>query len=264
MTALRWTVSDSLVIAGRSFSRLRAQPGEIAGYLVFPIIMAVLFGYVFGSAITLPGGGDYRAYLMPGIFMQVMAMTATAAATAVGEDMERGIIDRFRAQPIARGAVLIGRAVADLSMHLLSLASMVAAALVVGWRANGTPGQTAAAFGLLALFGFAMIWLGTYIGLFVRSGSQADAATFGWLFPMTFLANTFVPTEGLPAWLKPVADWNPMSATVAAARQLFGNPGSVSPAWPIQHPITASVGWSLLILVVFAPLAVLRYRSTSR
>lgn len=262
---LRWTISDSLTIARRTYSRLRAQPAEIAGFLVFPVIMTVLFGYVFGSAITLPGGGDYRSYLMPGIFMQVMAMTATAAATAVGEDMERGIIDRFRAQPIARSAVLIGRSVADLSMHLLSLASMVAAALLLaGWQAHGTFGQTAAAFGLLALFGFAMIWVGTYIGLFVKSGTQADAATFGWLFPMTFLANTFVPTEGLPAWLKPIADWNPMSAMVAAARQLFGNPTSHSSAWPLQHPITAGVLWSVAILVIFAPLAVHRYRSASR
>ncbi|MFI6595260.1 ABC transporter permease [Nonomuraea sp. NPDC050536] len=262
---LRWTVTDSLTIAARTFSRLKAQPLEIVSFLVFPIMMTVLFGYVFGSAIKLPGGGDYRSYLMPGIFMQVMAMTATAAATAVGADMERGIIDRFRAQPMARAAVLIGRSVADLSMHLLSLASMVVAALVLaGWRAHGTPAQTAAAFGLLALFGFAMIWVGTYIGLFVKSGTQADAATFGWLFPMTFLANTFVPTEGLPSWLKPIADWNPMSATVAAVRQLFGNPTSVSQAWPIQHPVTASLAWSVLILLVFTPLAVLRYRSTSR
>ncbi|MEU7828734.1 MULTISPECIES: ABC transporter permease [unclassified Nonomuraea] len=262
---LRWTISDSLTIARRTYFRLMAQPGEIAGYLVFPVVMTILFGYVFGSAITLPGGGDYRSYLMPGIFMQVMAMTAAAAATAVGEDMERGIIDRFRAQPIARGAVLIGRSVADLSMHLLSLASMVGAAmLLAGWRAHGTFGQTAAAFGLLALFGFAMIWVGTYIGLFVKSGAQADAATFGWLFPMTFLANTFVPTEGLPAWIKPLADWNPMSAVVAAARLLFGNPTSHSTAWPLQHPIAASLLWSGALIVVFMPLAVRAYRRISR
>ncbi|KAB8192204.1 ABC transporter permease [Nonomuraea phyllanthi] len=262
---LRWTVLDSLTIAGRTYSRQAAQPGEILAFLVFPVIMTVLFGYVFGSAITLPNGGDYRDYLMPGIFMQVMAMTATAAATAVGEDMARGIIDRFRAQPIARSAVLVGRSVADLSMHLLSLAAMVLAGiLLAGWRAHGSLGATAAAFGLLVLFGFAMIWVGTYIGLWVQSGAQADAATFGWLFPMTFLANTFVPIEGLPAWLKPVADWNPMSAVVAATRELFGNPTSVSSAWPLRHPVAASVLWSVAIIVVFVPLSVNRYRSTSR
>jgi ABC transporter DrrB family efflux protein len=264
-TNLRWAVTDSLTIAGRTYSRLRAQPGEIASFLVFPIMMTVLFGYVFGSAITLPHGGDYRNYLMPGIFMQIMAMTATAAATTVAEDMERGIIDRFRAQPIARSAVLVGRSVSALSMHLLSLASMVAAGLLLaGWRTHGSFGETAAAFGLLALFGFAMIWVGTYIGLWVKSGAQADAATFGWLFPMTFLANTFVPIEGLPFWLKPVADWNPMSATVAATRQLFGNPTSVATVWPLQHPVTASVLWSVALIAVFAPLATHRYRTSSR
>ncbi|MBO3750074.1 ABC transporter permease [Streptosporangiaceae bacterium NEAU-GS5] len=262
---LRWTVLDSLTIAGRTYSRLKAQPAEIAGFLVFPVIMTVLFGYVFGSAITLPNGGDYRDYLMPGIFMQVMAMTATSSATTVGEDMARGIIDRFRSQPIARSAVLVGRSVADLSMHLLSLAAMVLAGIVLaGWRARGDAGATAAGFALLALFGFAMIWVGTYIGLWIKSGAQADAATFGWLFPMTFLANTFVPTEGLPAWLKPIADWNPMSAVVAAARDLFGNPTSVSSAWPLRHPVTASLLWSVAIVVVFLPLAVRRYRTMSR
>jgi ABC-2 type transport system permease protein len=262
---VRWTISDSLTIAGRTYSRLRAQPAEIAGFLVFPIIMTVLFGYVFGSAITLPGGGDYRDYLMPGIFMQVMAMTATGAATAVAEDMERGITDRFRAQPIARGAVLIGRSIAALSLHLVSLASMVVAALLIaGWRAHGTLGESAAAFGLLALFGFAMIWVGTYIGLFVKSGAQADAATFGWVMPMTFLANAFVPTDGLPSWLKPVADWNPMSAVVDAARELFGNPTSHSTAWPIQHPVVATLLWCGAIIAVFCPLAILRYRNMSR
>jgi ABC-2 type transport system permease protein len=264
-TNLRWAVTDALTIAGRTYSRLRAQPGEIASFLVFPIMMTVLFGYVFGSAITLPHGGDYRNYLMPGIFMQIMAMTATAAATTVAEDMERGIIDRFRAQPIARSAVLVGQSVSALSMHLLSLASMVAAGLLLaGWRTHGSFGETAAAFGLLALFGFAMIWVGTYIGLWVKSGAQADAATFGWLFPMTFLANTFVPIEGLPFWLKPVADWNPMSATVAATRQLFGNPTSVATVWPLQHPVTASVLWSVALIAVFAPLATHRYRTSSR
>ncbi|MFI6786990.1 ABC transporter permease [Nonomuraea sp. NPDC050383] len=262
---LRWSLLDSLTIAGRTYSRLKAQPGEIVAFLVFPVIMTVLFGYVFGSAIVLPGGGDYRSFLMPGIFMQVMAMTATSAATTVGEDMARGIIDRFRAQPIARSAVLVGRSVADLSMHLLSLGAMVlAGVLIAGWRAHGSLGDTVAAFGLLALFGFAMIWVGTYIGLWIKSGAQADAATFGWLFPMTFLANTFVPTEGLPVWLKPVADWNPMSAVVAATRGLFGNPTSVSPAWPLQHPVTASLVWSVGILVVFLPLAVHRYRTMDR
>ncbi|MFI7034888.1 ABC transporter permease [Microbispora rosea] len=261
---LGWALSDTFVIAGRSFSQLRAQPGQIAAQLIAPVIMTILFGYVFGSAISLPGGGDYRNYLMPGIFMQVMALSAVAAATSVAEDMARGIIDRFRVQPIARGALLAGRSLADLSKDWLSLAMMaVCGLLIAGWRPHGTPLETLAGFALLALFGYAMIWVGTYIGLFVRNGASADAATFGWLFPMTFLANAFVPLEGLPGWLRAIADWNPMSAVVSAARELFGNPGSAAASWPLQHPVTASLCWSLLIIAVFAPLAVRRYRTAA-
>ncbi|WP_244359707.1 ABC transporter permease [Microbispora triticiradicis] len=261
---LRSGLTDTLVLAGRGYSRLRAQPAELVSVLVFPVIMTVLFGYVFGSAITLPGGGDYRNYLMPGIFMQVMAMGTVSSATAVAEDMARGVIDRLRTQPIARGAVLAGRGLADLSRAMLSLAMMAVTGLVIaGWRPHGSPFRVLAGFALLALFGFAMMWVGTYLGLFARSGAQADGLTFSWVLPMTFLANAFVPLEGLPGWLRAVADWNPMSAVVSAARELFGNPGSAAASWPLRHPVTAAVCWSVLIIAVFAPLAVRRYRTAT-
>jgi len=185
--------------------------------------MIVLFAYVFGSAISLPGGGNYREFLMPGIFMQAMALTAVQAAVAVAQDMQDGIIDRFRSLPIARSAVLAGRNLSDLSLRVVGLAFMVGLAIpLAGWRTHNGLADTAAGLGLVILFGFAMIWVGTLIGLSVRSATLADQATFAWLFPMTFLANTFVPTQGLPSWLRPVADWNPMSSTVAAMRHLFG------------------------------------------
>jgi ABC-2 type transport system permease protein len=258
-----WALRDIATIAGRSFSQLRRQPGELVGFLIFPIIMIVLFAYVFGSAITLPGGGDYRAFLMPGIFMQSMALTAVQAATRTNSDMTHGIIDRFKSMPIARSAVLAGTNIAEIVMRLLGLAGMVVCALLLtSWRPHGTVTETVEAFGLLALFGFSVIWVGTFIGLCTSSPAVADQATFGWLFPMTFLANTFVPTQGLPSWLRPLADWNPMSATVASTRQLFGNPSPAPThaAWPLEHPVTTSLAWSLLILAVFVPLAVWRYR----
>jgi ABC-2 type transport system ATP-binding protein len=153
--------------------------------------------------------------------------------------------------------------VADLSLRLLGFSSMVlCGVLLAGWRPHRGVLDTVAAFGLLALFGLAMIWVGTFIGLCVHSPSMADTATFSWLFPLTFLANTFVPTQGLPAWLRPVADWNPMSATVAAIRHLFGNPSPVAAdvAWPLAHPVPVSIAWSVLLVAVFLPLAVRRYR----
>ena len=260
---LRWTGSDILVVAGRSYARLRAQPGELVGFLLFPIIMIVLFAYVFGSAISLPGGGNYREFLMPGIFMQAMALSAVQAAVSVADDMQAGIIDRFRSLPIARSAVLAGRNLSDLSLRVIGLGCMVAIAVpLAGWRVHHGLLEAAAALGLVILFAFAMIWVGTFVGLSASNSTVADQATFGWLFPLTFLANTFVPTQGLPGWLQPVANWNPMSATVAAMRHLFGNPSptSASPAWPLQHAVPVSLGWSLLLLAVFVPLCVWRYR----
>ncbi|HTJ35611.1 MAG TPA: ABC transporter permease [Dactylosporangium sp.] len=260
-------VTDTMIIARRSFAHLRREPGELVGFLLFPIIMIVLFAYVFGSAISLPGGGNYGAFLMPGIFMQTMALTAVQAATRTNTDMTQGIIDRFRSMPIARAAVLTGTNLAEIALRLLGLAGMVLCALALtDWSPHHGVASTTAAFVLLAAFGLAMIWVGTFIGLSVSNPTVADQATFGWLFPMTFLANTFVPTQGLPAWLRPVADWNPMSATVAAVRALFGNP-SPTPAhaaWPLQHPIPTSAAWSIALLLVFVPLSIWRYRKASR
>jgi ABC-2 type transport system permease protein len=259
-------IADTYVIAGRSFSRLRREPGELIGFLVFPVIMIVLFAYVFGSAITLPGGGDYSSFLMPGIFMQTMALTAVQAATRTNTDMTQGIIDRFRSLPIARAAVLTGANLAEMLLRLLGLAGMAGCALLLtNWSPHRGLADTAAGFGLLALFGLAMIWVGTFIGLAVANPTVADQATFSWLFPMTFLANTFVPTQGLPFWLRPLADWNPMSATVAGVRALFGNPSPAAThaAWPLQHPIGTSLAWSVALLAVFVPLSVWRYRRAS-
>jgi ABC transporter DrrB family efflux protein len=256
-------LTDNWIMAKRQYAHMLAQPDEIAGTLLFPILMVVLFAYVFGSAIKLPGGANYREFLMPGIFMQVTAMSATIAATGAADDKVKGIIDRFKSLPIARSSVLLGRSLADLTLRLFGLAVMVLCGVVLaGWRIHHGVLPAAGAFGLLALFGFAMMWVGTTIGLSVSSAAVADTATFGWLFPLTFLANTFVPTQGMPGWLQPVADWNPMSATVAAIRGLFGNPTASSGplAWPLRHPIGVSAGWSLLLLAIFIPLAVHRYR----
>jgi ABC-type polysaccharide/polyol phosphate export permease len=263
---LGWAIHDTATIARRSYSQLRRQPGELVGFLLFPVIMIVLFAYVFGSAIKLPGGGDYRAFLMPGIFMQTMALTAVQAATKANTDMSQGIIDRFKSLPIARGAVLTGSILSDISLRVAGLACMVGCSLfLTTWRPHNGVAETVAGFGILILFGFAVMWVGTFIGLSVSNPTVADQATFGWLFPMTFLANTFVPTQGLPNWLRPIADWNPMSATVASMRHLFGNPSPAAThtAWPLQHPITTSLGWSVLLLAVFIPLAVRQYRRSA-
>jgi ABC-type multidrug transport system permease subunit len=192
-----------------------------------------------------------------------MAFATVAASVGVADDAAKGIMDRFRSLPMARSAVLVGHTAFLLLRALFGLFVLAACGLAVGWCAHEGVGPTLAAFGLLLLFQLSMIWVGAFIGLLVRTPETADSATFAWFFPLTFVANTFVPTQGMPVWLRAIADWNPMSATTAACRGLFGNPNPphTASAWALQHPVLASVGWSLLILAVFVPLAVGRYRA---
>jgi ABC-2 type transport system permease protein len=261
---LYWAVADGLTVTRRNISHIRRVPEKLLDVTLQPMIFVFLFAYVFGSAIQVPGGGSYREYLLPGIFAQSIAFLAITTAVGVADDMAKGLIDRFRSLPMARSAVLVGRALADLTHSILGIAVMSACGLVVGWRAHEGILKTLAGFGLLLLFGFAMIWVGTYIGLIVRATETAQVIGFVALFPVTFIANTFVPTQGMPAVLRVMSEWNPLSATVAACRQLFGNPGAAytGTAWPLQHPIVASVTLSLLLLVIFIPVAVQRYRTT--
>jgi ABC transporter DrrB family efflux protein len=262
---LRWALADGLTVTRRNLAHIRRVPEKLLDVTLQPVIFVLLFAYVFGSAIRVPGGGSYREFLLPGIFAQSIAFLSITTAVGVANDMQKGIIDRFRSLPMARSAVLVGRTVADLIQSLLGLLVMSACGLVVGWRAHEGVGRTLAGFGVLLLFGFAMTWVGTFIGLIVRTPETANTLGFVALFPITFIANTFVPTEGMPAVLRAMADWNPLSATVAACRQLFGNPGAAytGTAWPLQHPVVASVGYSLLLLAIFVPLAVRRYRTAA-
>ncbi len=263
LSRLRWALADGLTITRSNLIHIRYIPEKLLDVTVQPIIFVLLFAYVFGSAIKVPGGGSYNQYLMPGIFVQSIVFGAMSTAVAVTELMGKGLIDRFRSLPMARSAVLTGQTVSDLIERTLGLVVMVACGLVVGWRAQDGVPHTLEAFGLLLLLGFAMIWVGVLVGLVVRTAETAQVVGFTVMFPLTFVANTFVPTQGMPTWLRTVAEWNPVSATVAACRQLFGGPGSLatSTVWPLQHPIAASLAWSLLILIICAPLAVRRYRN---
>jgi ABC transporter DrrB family efflux protein len=200
---------------------------------------------------------------MPGIFVQTVCFTCATTAMGVSNDMSKGLIDRFRSLPMARSAVLVGRTSADLVEGLIGIAVMATCGLAVGWRVHDGFARTVAGFALLVLFGFAMNWLGTIIGLLMRSPEAVQSLVFITLFPITFVANTFVPTENMTPWLRDVADWNPISALVAACRELFGNVGVpyTGGAWPLHHPVPAAFLYSVLLLAIFAPLAVRRYRS---
>ena len=259
---LYWALADAWTVARANLAHIVRVPEQLLDVTVQPVMFVLLFAYVFGSAIALPGGGSYREYLMPGIFTQTIAFTAATTAVGVSTNMAKGVIDRFRSLPMARSAVLVGETLADLIKGVLGIAIMSGCGLLVGWRARLGLLDTAGAFGLLLLFGFAMSWVGTFIGLIARQPEAANAFGFIVLFPLTFVANTFVPTQGMPTVLRAVADWNPISATVAACRQLFGNPGAAA-AWPLQHAVLASAAYSVLLVALFLPLAVYRYRTAT-
>ncbi|NDU77345.1 ABC transporter permease [Actinomadura sp. DSM 109109] len=266
---LRWALADGLTLIGRELGRIRQEPGELIAALIFPAVMVVLFGYVFGSAISVPGGGDYREYLMPGLFAMVTFTSTMAVALRVATDASRGVMDRFRSMPMARAAVPFGQTGAEILNGVLGMAIMAAAGLAVGWRAHQGPWQTAEAFLLLALMRYALSWAGCYLGLVVKNEQTADQL-LPLVFPITMLSNSFVPTGRMPKVLQVIAEWNPVSALTAACRQLFGNPGAPAGgsagdlAWPLAHPVPATIGWALLLLAVFAPLSVRTYRVRGR
>ncbi|HEX2313556.1 MAG TPA: ABC transporter permease [Thermomonospora sp.] len=262
---LRWTIADGLTLVGRELGRVRQAPGELVAMLVFPALMVLLFGYVFGSAITVPGGGDYREYLMPGLYSMVTFSAVMGVMLRVASDASRGVMDRFRSMPMARSAVPFGQTGADLLAGLLALAIMVAAGLVVGWQPHRGLLPTVQAFLLLVVLRYALSWVGVYAGLVAKDEQVADQLAPLFL-PFTMLSNSFVPTDGMPGWLRFVADWNPVSALTAASRELFGNPGAPSGdvAWPLAHPVAAVLLWSAGLLVVFVPLSVRTYQRRGR
>jgi len=259
-TRVARAVSDGAALAGRNLRHIPRVPEKLAMVSFQPIIFVLLFGYLFGSAIAVPGG-NYREYVVAGIFTQMMVLGASTTAVGIADDLNKGLIDRFRSLPIARSALLVGRTTADLALSVFSCVVMACAGFAIGWRINRGFGPAIAGFGLLLLLGFAMAWVGALIGLIIRDAESVNAATFGVLMPVTFLSNAFIPTTHLPGWLREVANWNPVSATVTACRQLFGNqPGALPASWPGQHAVALSGAWSALILLLCVPLAVRAYR----
>jgi ABC-2 type transport system permease protein len=262
---LRQAVADGLVVTWRNLKRVPRIP-ELAIFAILQSIMFVLlFAFVFGGAIPLPGGGSYREFLMPGIFAQTVVFAAATTAVGMTDDVNKGIIDRFRSLPMARSAVLTGRTLFDLIYQAGILVVLMLSGLAVGWRVHGSVLEFLGGVALLLLFAFTMSWLGVWLGLSVRTVETAQQVGFIVIFPITFVSNVFVPPETLPSWLQPIAEWNPVSALTAALRDLFGNPNPYATSgFPADHPVLLTLIWVAVLLAVFAPLAVRRYRSMSR
>ncbi|WP_436794111.1 ABC transporter permease [Actinospongicola halichondriae] len=265
MTAVSLVFADAAVVAKRNVIKITRVPEVLVFVLLSPIMFVLMFSYVFGGSIDIPGS-SYREFLMAGIFAQTVMFGATFTGAGIAEDMQKGIIDRFKSLPMSRSAVLAGRTASDVIYNLLSLAIMVITGLLVGWRIRGSILESIAALVLLLLFAYAISWVMALVALYVPSPEVINNASFMVIFPMSFVANTFVTSDSLPGPLQTFAEWNPVSTVTQASRELFGNipEGTPEPtAWPLQHPVVYTLAWVVLLVGVFAPLSVRRYEKAS-
>lgn len=255
---------DSAIITKRNLIKLKRVPDLLFFATLSPIMFVLLFAYVFGSAIDVPGI-DYKSFLMGGIFVQTMIFGATITGSSLAEDLQKGVMDRFRSLPMARSAVVIGRTAADVGNNLVTITIMSITGLIVGWRITTSFFEALAGYVLLLLFAYSISWVMAFVGLSVRSPEIFNNASFIVIFPVTFIANTFVPIDGFPPVLKAIAEWNPISSTVQAVRELFGNTSPLAPppdVWPLQNPVLYTLIWVVVLLVVFVPLSVRKYERT--
>ena len=260
--SLTAALGDGVVVAKRNIIKIKRVPDLLVFTTMSPIMFILLFAYVFGSAINVPGM-SYREFLIPGIFAQTVIFGSTITGAALAEDIQKGIIDRFRSLPMSRSALLVGRTGSDVLNNVITITVMSLTGLVVGWRIHTNVFQAIGGFLLLLGFAYAISWVMAYIGLIVPSPEVVNNASFMTIFPLTFIANTFVPTNNFPAVLKTFANWNPVSSVTQAARELFGNTNpafAVPDAWSLQNPVLYTLIWLVIILLVFVPLTVRRYQ----
>ncbi|MFI9588747.1 ABC transporter permease [Nonomuraea sp. NPDC052265] len=262
MTALRWALADGWTVARRDLIHWANQPMTVVFGVLFPVVITLAFGYLFGGAVEVPAGADYFAFLMPGMYGMTMLFGLSSTMMAVSSDVSKGVTDRFRSMPMAPSAVLIGRAVADLLNSVLILGGLLLCGLAVGWR-PASAGGALGAVGLLLLLRFSLLWAGMYLGLLTREpGAVVAIQTLE--FPIGFLSNAFVAPATMPGWLGAISEWNPLSSTVAAARELFGNPGWGGDSWVARHAVPMAVLWPVAITVVFFVLSVRLYQRLDR
>lgn len=262
MNRIVYALADSVTVARRNVIKITRMPEVLVAVLISPIMFVLLFAYVFGSSIDVPGG-SYREFMIGGAFAMTLTFGSTFTGAGLADDMQKGIIDRFRSLPMSRSAVVFGRTASDVIYNVLSLLVMASAGLVVGWRIHNGIGNALLGFGLLLVFAYAFSWIMAYVGLVVPSVEAINNASMMVIFPLTFIANTFVPSDDFPTPLRIFAEWNPVSAVAHAAREQFGNIPSGTPeptAWPLQNAALYTLIWVAIIIAIFAPLAVRRYQ----
>lgn len=261
----RTLLQQSLTVVWRNLLHIRRMPEMLLDVTIQPVMFVLLFAYVFGGSINVPGT-SYREFLLPGIMAQTMVFSSAVVAIGLNSDLEKGIVDRFKSLPISRASVLVGRSISSLIHSSIGIVVMGLTGLLVGWRIREGLANAVLAYLLLLLFGFSMIWLGIWVGSLMRSTEAVNGFMFTVMFPLTFVANTFAPPQNMPDWLRVIAEWNPVSALTAACRDLWGNGLAAAPdaQWPMHHPVVASVGWSIVFTAIFAPLALMAFRRRSQ
>ncbi|MDQ3786259.1 MAG: ABC transporter permease [Actinomycetota bacterium] len=261
MTVLTQGLRDGGIVAWRNLLNVRRNADWLFAAVVQPIMFVLLFAYVFGGAL---GGEQYREFLIAGIFVQTISFNSAFTVIGLCNDLQKGIIDRFRSLPMSRLAVLLGRTTSDLVVSSMALLIMSLCGLLVGWRVRGSFWDAVLAYLLLLLFGFAMSWIGALIGLSAPSVEVAQSAGLMWLFPLSFISSAFVGAGTMPGPLRVIAEWNPFTAVIQSVRDLFGNQAPPNmmppPGWPADNAVLYALLSSLLILAVFIPLSVAKYR----
>lgn len=258
---LRW-LRDCWVMTRRNLVHVAREPMQLSDATVQPVLFTVLFVYIFGAAMVLPGGGDVKAFLVPGLLALNLTTGSVGTAVGVANDLRTGVIERFRTLPMTASAVLVGRSLSDLLSAALCTTFVLATGRIVGWAPTSDVVRIGAGVALALLFAYAVSWACACLGLRSSDPESAQALAFLVLFPLAFVSNSFAPTQSMPTVLATIAEWNPVSALTAAVRELFGNPNpsAAVDVWPMQNPVLASVLWSLAILAVCVPLATAMYK----
>jgi ABC-type multidrug transport system permease subunit len=254
-------ISESLVFARRHIAHIRQIPEKLIDVTLQPIMFTLLFGYVFGAAITIPGG-SYREYMVGGVLIQTLTFGIMGPAVSIATDMREGVVDRFRSLPISRASYLMGHILAETGATLIGVTVLSLSGLILGWGIYSSIPAAIAGYGLIILYAFVMVWVGTWLGLMVRSPDAAQGVIFMTAFPLTFVASTFIPLGGLSPILKAFASWNPVSTLATALRILFGNPTALAAdaAWPLRHPIGVSLAWCVAIGAIAIPMSIRAFR----
>ncbi|TDD15306.1 ABC transporter permease [Nonomuraea diastatica] len=258
-----WWLADSWSMTRRELARWARQPAQVIVGLAFPVMFLVVFAYLLGGGMRVAGGGDYREFLIPGMFALTMAWGLEATMAALTQDLNKGAIDRFRSMPMAPSAVLVGRCIADMLQSVLGLAVMIGAGLAMGWRWHGSFGEVLAAVGLLLLLRFAMLWCGIWLGL-IAGRPELIMSIQILIWPIVFTSGVLASPAFMPGWLGAIAEWNPITATAAAVRDLFGNPGVQGTSWAAENAHLLAVVWPITLVAVAFPMAAARFRALSR